>query len=691
MNNLDQSLNYPTITGLKTLELDELTTENIIAGTIDGNIIYYNRIEGDEIIVDAKLTLTNNGVISVGNVTISDIELTYLDGVSSNIQTQINNINTNNAGLITTVNQHTTQINALEASDTVQNATLSTHTTQITSLQTSDTTQNATLSTHTTQINNLNSAVINQSSDIYNLQSSDTAQNATLSTHTTQITALQTSDTTQNATLSTHTTQITALQTSDTTQNATLSTHTTQINSLNYAVSGQTTSITNLQISDTTQNATLSTHTTQINSLNYAVSGQTTSITNLQTSDTTQNATLSTHTTQITTLQNAESVQNSKTQNIMYANTTGTYMDKKLSIVVPGQCLDTLGTFTNITGSNNSSVRVWLIGNESTDRKFFISNDFPESINLRCGTKSTSQPVKGWRALNIFSNGVNLYRGGTEAGNTQYYVGSYGSNQSSEADNNFYISSNGVNNLLLNSGIGNIFLSGSSVSLSSNTVWIGGAVPASNGRYSNINMLNSTGTAWETQSTAFTDTIRQEVATSTDKISKASTFGGSTGKISFYANFDLLGSAIGTTSLLNNTVYGPSFFSLNVGIYFRNIGYTSLFDTDGKFISAEGKTNFSMSFEMQFLCKNTAVSTIISRLSIRSNPSLQIEGTQFQGLQYRTPFAFNENILYSVGPFKHFLDVGQYIYLITDYEFTTQSEGTQTRMNGRFTLDRNVL
>ena len=81
MNNLDQSLNYPTITGLKTLELDELTTENIIAGTIDGNIIYYNRIEGDEIIVDAKLTLTNTGVISVGNVTISDIELTYLDGV----------------------------------------------------------------------------------------------------------------------------------------------------------------------------------------------------------------------------------------------------------------------------------------------------------------------------------------------------------------------------------------------------------------------------------------------------------------------------------------------------------------------------------------------------------------------------------------------------------------------------------
>ena len=59
--------------------------------------------------------------------------------------------------------------------------------------------------------------------------------------------------------------------------------------------------------------------------------------------------------------------------------------------------------------------------------------------------------------------------------------------------------------------------------------------------------------------------------------------------------------------------------------------------------------------------------------------------------QYNVPLTLNENIMYSVGPLKHLLEVGQYIYLITDYEFTTQSEGTQTQMNGRFTLDRNVL
>ena len=123
MNNIN-TLTTGTINGLTDLSLDTLTTTNLNSETIDGNIIYYNRIEGNEIIVDTKLTLTNSGVIAVGDKFISDIELTYLDGVSSNIQTQINNINTNNSELITTVNNHTTQITALQSSDTAQNTAI---------------------------------------------------------------------------------------------------------------------------------------------------------------------------------------------------------------------------------------------------------------------------------------------------------------------------------------------------------------------------------------------------------------------------------------------------------------------------------------------------------------------------------------------------------------------------------------
>ena len=107
MNNIN-TLTTGTINGLTDLSLDTLTTTNLNSETIDGNLIYYNRIEGNEIIVDTKLTLTNTGVISVGDKTISDIELTYLDGVSSNIQTQINNINQDNSDLENTVNTHTT-------------------------------------------------------------------------------------------------------------------------------------------------------------------------------------------------------------------------------------------------------------------------------------------------------------------------------------------------------------------------------------------------------------------------------------------------------------------------------------------------------------------------------------------------------------------------------------------------------
>ena len=163
----------------------------------------------------------------------------------------------------------------------------------------------------------------------------------------------------------------------------------------------------------------------------------------------------------------------------------------------------------------------------------------------------------------------------------------------------------------------------------------------------------------------------------------------SKGKIQFSANFDLLGAAIGTTSLLNNTTYGPSSFTLNVGIYLRNAGYTDLFDTAGKFISLQGRMDFNMTFEIQFLSKDTAVSRIISKIIIQNDEFIEKDQTQFQGIQYRIPFAFNDNIMYNVGPLKFLVDFGNYIKLVTEYDFMTQSEGTLTRMNGKFTINRN--
>ena len=159
------SLNNPSINGLQSLNLDSLSVN-----TMDGDLFYIDRIEAQEIIVDSKLSLTSTGVISVGNTTISDIELTYLDGVTSNIQQQITNNSNNNSGLTSTINTHTTLIAALQTSDTSQNSTLSTHTSQISALQTSDASQN-------TQINDINYVLYGQSTSITTLNNSDTALN----------------------------------------------------------------------------------------------------------------------------------------------------------------------------------------------------------------------------------------------------------------------------------------------------------------------------------------------------------------------------------------------------------------------------------------------------------------------------------------------------------------------------------
>ena len=145
------------------------------------------------------------------------------------------------------------------------------------------------------------------------------------------------------------------------------------------------------------------------------------------------------------------------------------------------------------------------------------------------------------------------------------------------------------------------------------------------------------------------------------------------------------------TSLANSTVYGPSSFSFNVGYHFYTNGYTSLFNSAGKYISTDGFMNLGLSFEMQFTCKNSSVKRMMSKIVVKNDSAVEIDTTQYQGIEYRTAQTFNENIYYAVGPFKYIIDYGQYIYVVTDYEFTTGTEGTLTRMNGKFSMDRNVL
>ena len=91
------SLYSGTINGLNSLDLDTLQVTDINTTNIDGNYFSINTIEANDIQVDNELELTLNGFITIGKntaeqVIITDTQIGYLDGVTSNIQNQINNI-----------------------------------------------------------------------------------------------------------------------------------------------------------------------------------------------------------------------------------------------------------------------------------------------------------------------------------------------------------------------------------------------------------------------------------------------------------------------------------------------------------------------------------------------------------------------------------------------------------------------
>jgi hypothetical protein len=88
MNGIN-TLDIPTINGLKNLQLDQIDTSILNADTIIlENVQTSNLIVSDEIIF-----LAGSSIVA-GSSTISDIEISYLDGVTSNIQIQIDSINT---------------------------------------------------------------------------------------------------------------------------------------------------------------------------------------------------------------------------------------------------------------------------------------------------------------------------------------------------------------------------------------------------------------------------------------------------------------------------------------------------------------------------------------------------------------------------------------------------------------------
>ena len=200
----------------------------------------------------------------------------------------------------------------------------------------------------------------------------------------------------------------------------------------------------------------IGTNASNITILQNSNSSLNSSITALQSSDTSQNSTLSTHTSQITALQNANtdiSSITSKTQNISSANTTSTNFSKPIYSNTP-DALRIYGDHNYISGwSNTTNSRDWILGTILPNSKqCFLTNDAEEGIYLRTGTRSGNTNV-GQNKIVTYSNGIQLKRGGLT--DTLITVGEIGG---TNTNNNFYINGNGVNNIVIDSGIGSLLL-----------------------------------------------------------------------------------------------------------------------------------------------------------------------------------------------------------------------------------------
>jgi hypothetical protein len=338
--------------------------------------------------------------------------------------------------------------------------------------------------------------------------------------------------------------------------------------------------------------------------------------------------------------------------------------------------LKTFGNHTFWGGyDTDGTIQHFKIGKESsTTNSLMVQNYTLGEIVIRTGSSATNSNL-GRNRIVTTSSGISIQRGGVTQGDQYIVAGIIGAVD--PLNSHLYINGNGTNSIIVDSGIG-------SVVLWTNTVKIGNTIPI-NGKYANLQFKLNAGDNWETQSSAFTETIKNNIL-------NASAFGGNKGKITLIRNFEYIGGASGATTLIANTVYSGG-FNFNIGreLYYTSL-YPTLFDITGKFIGAvEPTMNFSLYFELGFLCKNSAMRQFKSYIQIQNASNVVIDNSYTQGIHYRTAQTTDEVIYYNLGPLKHIISAGHQIILSTSFIFTTGSEGASTFLEGKFTIERNPL
>ena len=268
--------------------------------------------------------------------------------------------------------------------------------------------------------------------------------------------------------------------------------------------------------------------------------------------------------------------------------------------------------------------------------------------------------------------------GWVEGSNTTEYSGGIG--QLNPSLSTFFIAGNGTNSIYLDPGLG-------AITLNSNTIWVSGQVAAGNGRYSNINMLNAAGNAWETQSSAFTETLKQQLTTNTSDIATLKT------RVDTLSTFGIIRGYLSalqfcgyTTPFVASTTYPFNSTLVNLGLYTYNGGYTSFFNNVGACILTNCYINIK--FECKFVCLNTGVRKLKSRLR-QYNGATSTYYSYWAGVDFNFNIV-NHNELYHTVEMKFNVAEGSLFYLETESFWTTSGDGALTSIEGKVTMTREL-
>jgi hypothetical protein len=409
-----------------------------------------------------------------------------------------------------------------------------------------------------------------------------------------------------------------------------------------------------------------------------------------------------------------EWVQNVVTARITSIPSSGVNLNLTGTLTVAG--LSTLNgntVFQNASGNNldlngvdsqlwvkNIKLRHITSGLETSSQIKHDNNEMNISSNkITIDSSSDTMTLSSSSIINTISYGVifsRIHNGIYSSG------GRIGLLDTTNSD--FCIFSGLTNAIFMNSGSGSTTLETSNrINLQSNIVWVGSGTANANGRKSNINMYDATGTSWETQSSAFTETLKTQLISNTNKFTDASSFyNRGKYKTAIVSNVVIgLADPLPQSKNYNNYTPTNNSNSFNASQYFsQSASLSSIFDSSGKF-SSSTPMRFNVSVEMEFDTHlNTipsgttgvGIKVLESRLRINNSVGSEIDGTYWQGLNLSGYISSNKYVRYRL-TINHIFYTGDQIILQSNYDFNTASSPSYVgaRMTAMFILERQVL